>query len=118
MTWSKRTGLPHAVETRTVNPARELFRGTFGEHLLRQLQAEGKNIDVPTEIAEAGEQDTITLYVATDPAWLESMHRADHEGNEHLMGQCAGFTPTAIDGCITDDLLTRQEHLPPGLGAK
>jgi hypothetical protein len=108
--WAKHTGLPHAVEVRTVNPARELFRGTFGEHLLRQLHAEGKNIDVPTEIAEAGEHDTITLYVGTDTAWLEKMRRADHEGNERLMGQCAGFTSTAIEAYITDDLLTREEQ--------
>ncbi len=107
--WVKRTGLHHAIETRTVNPARELFRGTFGEHLLRQLHAEGKNIDVATEIAEAGEQDTITLYVAIDPTWLDRMRRADHEGDERLMGQCYGFAPTAIEAYITDQVVERAD---------
>jgi hypothetical protein len=87
-----------------------LFKGTHGDHLLRQLHAEGKRIDVPTEIAEAGGQDTITLYFAHDPAWLNAMRRADHEGDERLMGQCASFTSTAIEAYIQDDLLTREEQ--------
>jgi hypothetical protein len=108
--WAARTGLPHAVEESTVNPAQELFKGTFGEHLLRQLKAEGKNIDVAAEIAEGHEEDRITLSIAMDEVWLEKMRRADHEMDERLMGECFGFTQTAIDGYINDELLTSEEQ--------
>lgn len=113
--WIKRTGLPHAVESRTLNPAEELFSGSSGEHILRQLRAEGKTIDVPTEIAEAGEQDTITLYAASNATWLEKMRRANREGDERLAGECFGFPPTAIEAYVKDELLPgdEQDRLAP-----
>jgi len=108
--WASRTGLPHFVEARTVNPAQELFKGTFGEHLLRQLKDEGKNIDLAAEIAENNQEDRITLYLAMNQAWLEAMRRADREGDEHLMGQCFGFPPNAIEAYVADKLMPGDEQ--------
>ena len=67
----------------------------------------------PGETTVKNAEDRLNLYLATSPAWLDELIKADRSADDRLLGICFGFPPSAIEAYIADTCLPPSQIQAP-----